>query len=484
MVKIKYNDFLLEQLVNMINESEVVFSNKFRKLLMNIDSPISDALKSAENKDFEVSSNYLDVADNKDSITFIPDRKAQEIIKGKPEKYASYSGDGSILTHNIKENGAIFQALGYEPEGEKGYKPEDGEKGLVVAKTISQTSGNAFLYMKFDNGKCVIREDRMIYEDFMKDVWTKNRQSVRIGRAVQALLNASGYNTYKASEIEDFVNKYKSAWEKMNDAFSNFEEVSGQKIGYWYNSKRYAERKGTLSNSCMASVPTNYFEIYMTSPNCQLLILKTDDGEKIKGRALLWTLKSPEGVIYLDRIYTHEDSDVQLFRDYAKSKGWYYKPRNDSSDTSEMISPDGTKVDMGPLIVSVRKGGYGSYPYVDTIKYYNSSRGTLSTSSRGDTICLDDTDGGGGDDECDYCGGSGEVECYECSGSGEVECNDCDGTGKVDCDTCSGAGEIDGKTCTNCDGDGQVDCDECSGRGEVSCPDCGGDGTTSCPECG
>lgn len=501
----KYDDFILEKLITMINESEVVFSNKLRKLLANIESPIAKAILDTESKDLKVQSNYLDVADNKDSISFIADRKAQEILKDKPEKFATFNGTGGILTHNISENGTLFELLGYEPKGDRGYKPEVGEKGLVVSRAVSPSSGNVYVYMKFDNGECVCREERVSYEDFMKDVWSKNRQTVRTGRAIQALLNAADY-AYKAAEIEDFVNKYKSAWEKMNDAFSNFELVEGDKIGHWYSSRNYADRKGTLSNSCMSGVPTSFFEIYMSHPNsCKLLILKNDDGTKIKGRALVWKLKSPEGVTFMDRIYTHEDSDIQLFREYAKSQGWYYKPRNDSSDSNEMISPSGEKVDMGPLVVQVGKGGYDYYPYVDTIKHYNSSTGTLSTSSKGSTICLEDTDGGN-EDSCDYCGGSGEVECYECDGTGEEECGECDGNGKVDCNTCDdgkvdcndcdGSGEIecntcdgsgkdeDGEDCSDCEGKGKIACSDCDGEGKKECEDCSGKGKIECEECG
>jgi hypothetical protein len=501
----KYDEFLLEQFITMINESEVVFSNKFRKLLKTIESPIAKALMDIENKDLKVTSNYLDVADNKDSISFIPDRKAQEILKDKPEKYATFNGTGGILTHNMQENGTLFNLLGYEPKGERGYKPEVGEKGLVVSRATSPSSGNVYLYMKFDNGECVLKEERVNYEDYLKDVWTKNRQTVRTGRAIQALLSAADY-AYKAAEVEEFVNKYKSAFEKMNDAFSNFELVEGDKIGYWYSARNYADNKGTLSNSCMAHVPKSFFDIYMSNPDvCKLLILKDETGEKIKGRALVWKLQSPEGVTFVDRVYTHNDSDVELFREYAKSQGWYYKPRNDSSDSSEMISPTGEKVDMGPLVVKIRKGEYDQYPYVDTIKHFNPSAGTLSTSSKGNTMCLEDTDGGGGD-ECEYCGGSGEVECYDCEGSGtmecdecdgkgHVDCNDCDGDGKLDCPDCDGEGEVecedcdgsgkddDGEDCSGCEGKGKVTCGDCEGEGKKECPDCDGKGTVECDDC-
>jgi hypothetical protein len=255
----------------------------------------------------------------------------------------------------------------------------------------------------------------------------------------------------------------------------------------------------------MSNVPNNFFDIYMSNPDvCKLLILKDESGNKIKGRALVWKLQFPEGVTFLDRIYTHNDSDVELFREYAKSQGWYYKFRNDSSNSSEMISPSGEKVDMGPLVVKIRKGEYNKYPYVDTVKYFNSSAGTLSTSSKGYVICLEDTNGGG--EECDYCGGSGEVECYDCEGSGVQRCEECDGTGNInceecygnrelDCPNCDGLGEIDceycdglgenddGEECSVCEGKGKVDCSYCDAEGKRECPECDGRGTVDCNEC-
>ena len=67
----KYDNFLLEKLITMINESEVVFSDKLRKLLREIESPIAKAICDTESKDFKITSNYFDISDNKDSISFL-----------------------------------------------------------------------------------------------------------------------------------------------------------------------------------------------------------------------------------------------------------------------------------------------------------------------------------------------------------------------------------------------------------------------------
>ena len=94
--------------------------------------------------------------------------------------------------------------------------------------------------------------------------------------------------------------------------------VQGESIAYWYNYKNYLDRSGSLGNSCMSNVDDEYFDIYMSNSDvCKLLILKSQENpNKIVGRALLWTLTGGEK--YLDRIYTIKDSDIELFKDYAK----------------------------------------------------------------------------------------------------------------------------------------------------------------------
>lgn len=493
----KYDEFLLEQVLIMINESEVVFSKKFRKLLTNIDSPISAYLTSLENSDLNVFSNYFDISDTKDAISFIPDKKAQEILGGDKEKYVIYEGDGGFLTHNRNDKGeytneTMFNQLGYTPGDDDPYRPDGGERGEVVSKATSRTTGKVYLYVRFPAGECVINEEKLTYDDNSRDLWTKNRQQIRIGRGIRTLLNAKNKSAVEStkftdSEVEDFVNKYKSAYDKMNDIYNSFELVSGDDISYWYDHKHYLNGgEGQLGNSCMSSVPKDYFKIYTSNPEvCSLLILKDESGDKIKGRALVWNLRSPE-ITFMDRIYTNQDSDMQLFKDYSKFKKWEYKKHNDSSPEGETINSDGKSVDYpGGLSVFINKKiEYSRFPYVDTLKYFNRTTGELSTNEDdGSVICLEDTQGGYAGSECDTCGGSGTVECWECDGNGEFDCDDCDGTGKQECEDCKGEGKIGDKQCPNCDGRGDYNCDDCNGRGVRTCRNCGGDGRVDCRDC-
>jgi hypothetical protein len=315
-------------------------------------------------------------------------------------------------------------------------------------------------------------------------MWTKNRQTVRTGRGIRALLTAAGQK-FSDAEIEDFVNKYKSAYDRMNDVFSSFDLVSGMDIAFWYDHKNYIHgcSRGTLGNSCMAGGDTEWFEIYTANPEvCSLLILRSEDNQdKIKGRALVWKLNTPE-ITFMDRIYTHEDSDMQLFKDYAIHKKWYYKRHNNSSSEGELVCETGN-VNFDLLSVNIKDNGYDHFPYVDTLKYYDVSGNRLTNDENNSYRCLEDT-GGGFTGNCSECDGRGTVSCGDCDGDGMIRCYDCNGTGKVDCNTCDGDGKVDGETCKDCNGTGKERCSDCRGEGEVECSECNGDGRVPCYECG
>ena len=511
----KYNDFIFESL---LLESALIYSDKFKNLIKDIDSPVAKALQEIESKDLKVTNNFIDIADDKEQISFIPDRRAQQILNPEnPEKFVIYTGDGGFLRHS-EGNKEIFAQLAYEPVGDNCYHPEVGEKGEVLSKVTSESSGKTYLKVQYPDGISVVNQTNTKYEDVSKLPFTQGRQSIRIGRGIKGLLT-SGNLKFTDAEVEKFVNLYKAAFEKMNDIFRYFELAKGNDIAFWYNNGNYelGRSKGTLSTSCMCSVSSSFFKIYTENPDvCQLLILKTEDGKKIKGRAIVWNLTTPDGITYMDRQYTHNDSDVELFRQYAKSKGWYYKPNNNHMSSTSMVAPDGSEMRTSELRVKLESGDYGKYPYLDTLKWYTPDSGVLSTNSG--EYQLEDTGGSwiGNDEGCEFCGGDGRVDCpdcdgdgdfrcSECDGDGDIECGECDGKGKTECSSCDGEGEeecsscdgtgkdgdddcsdCDGKgkiECSSCDGDGLKECDECSGNGTIGCDNCDGDGRTECSNC-
>lgn len=464
----KYLEFINESL-DFILESEVVYSDKFRLALNKIDSELSKSLLDIENKDLDVRSNYFDILmDRNDSVSFIPDARAQRILGEEKEKVNFVGRNGGWLTYNKNDEGEfknkkLFDELGFTvPESGEIVQPESGEVGEVVKKVTSEKSGKTYAWVKFTSTELVINVDKLrIVDDRLKRVWSTSRQQIRVGRAIRALLSLANVE-FTDSDVEEFVNQYKATIDKFNDKFSFFQEIKGDDIAYWYDSSNYFKRQGTLGSSCMANVDPEFFDIYVSNPDvCSLLILKSQEDEsKLIARALLWTL--PNGKRFLDRIYYINDSDVQLYKDWAKENGWYVKKYNGSSASNDVIDPDGNSTTLN-LTVKIKPGYYEKYPYLDTLKYWSKDKGTLSTSGEHDYI-LEDTDGDYMS-SCEYCDGYGRRECYECDGNGSIECYECDGDGHV------GEGE-DREECSDCDGYGRRDCPECDGQGQVSCPEC------------
>ena len=507
MVK-KYFDFINES-IEILLESDVRYSEKFRKVLKKIGGSVSDALLNIENKDYPVQSNYFDVTDGNDTISFTPDRKVKEILDKNKGKWA-YMISGKYLSAESQFQ-YLWDALDVEREdvGE----PPVGTMGTIGKEATSPRSGKRFVVFIPDdtNYKPIpVNIDALSIGGGNSDFFKTSRQTIRVGRGIRAILNSAKAKVTD-KEVEEFVNKYKATIDSLNDIFSNFELVNGDSIAEWYNYERYEKgtEKGTLGSSCMADVNSNFFDIYCSNPDkISLVIYKCpEDNSKIRGRALVWKLNN--GKTFMDRIYTHEDSDVELFRQYAKKNNMYSKVNNSSTSSGNCFRPDDDLKENLNLEVSLKPGRYDKYPYLDTLKYYNPSSGLIHN-DKGEGECeLEDT--GGGFSECDSCGGNGtmdcpdcngngEEECSECNGRGQVECSECEGTSEVDCDQCSGSGtttnangddsecdKCDGSgkmECTKCDGDGETECRECNGRGEFECNNCDGNGTVDCPECG
>lgn len=488
----KYIEFLNES-YQLILESDVIYSDRMKLALSKIDSPISKFILDIENKDLPVKSNFFDIPmDVNDKISFIPDRKAQEILQDSTE-YVRFVGSGGWLKHK-ETNKSIFDKLGYVyEEGTEPFAPIQSNIGEVISKVTSETSGKTYAYVIFkdENTKDVIgqgvynNEKLRHLDNTQKLVWSKNRQDIKIGKAIKALLDISDYK-FTAQELEQFVNQFKATIDKLNDKFSYFELVEGDEIGHWYNRQNYYESKGTLGSSCMASVSKRYFSIYMENPDvCKLLILKSkEDSSKIIGRALLWTLI--KGEKYIDRIYTSNDSDIQLFKDYAKENGWYVKYYNGSSSDPYVIDPKTGEKNILETKVKIKGGEYDGYPYLDTFKYWHPVTGILSTTKDIDDYTLESTSGAY--ISCDSCDGSGRQTCYDCDGDGEKNCNDCYGHGYQDCSSCEGYGK---ESCSSCDSSGMIGgtdgeeiiCTDCSGKGEIECSDCVGIGQETCYEC-
>jgi len=481
-----YEEFLVEKTIyQSINESVFYITPKFAEILKEIDSPISKFLLQNEQQDIPVSSNYLDV-DSKETISFISDQKAQRLLND-PEKGKVYMliEEGHVLDidklkYKIEYN-ELLSKYG-DPNDIVDNKFEKNPDEIPDNQPFEKV-GNTFYYnvelsiLKFDD-KFVLTLASNVKE--APAPYYKNRQTIRVGRGIRAILNSLKQN-FTDAEIEDFVNKWKAAYDHLQNEFRDFEIVKGDDIAHWYYYENYELEtyKGTLSSSCMCKKPGYFFDIYSDNPEvCSLVILKSSKN-KIKGRALLWKLNDDR--MFMDRVYTHFDSDFALFEKFAKHNGWLRKASQNSSANEKIIAADG--VDLGPieLVVKINVQSYRSYPYLDTLKYLTeySEYYTLSNDQEGAEWELESTSGNRVSLTCETCNGSGEITCDDCEGDGETsnECESCEGSGEVRCEECRRGGEID---CEECSGTGSIEDDE---GDEKECEECGGSGNTTCPDC-
>jgi hypothetical protein len=408
----RYHDFIVE---NLILESKFGFSNRFKKVLslMPKDNLIKNYLLGMEGADLNVSQNYIDISDNKEEVTFIADRKAQTIIKENPSVFRtnSHLPNSKYLSFNKNSNGdynnqTIFSLLGFtpiEPHEENHPVPGPGIVGEIVSESVGPRSGRTYVLFKWSLGGvdktiCLNKDAIDEVNDVDRKLYSQSRNPIRIGRLVNSIMSAAK-QTVTPKEVEEFTNQWKSAFDMLNDAFLKFDVVSGYDIQKWYYEGTYDTDDSTLGGSCMRYEECeNYFGIYTENSDVvKLVILYADregtikDGkyksDVIKGRALLW--KTNQGDMFMDRIYTNNDSDVELFKQYAEKNGWWCKKVQNSS--SNFTAQRGTSFKDPIYTVDLNWADHEYYPYVDTLSYLKlneldsrDSSGTLSNDS--DTI--------------------------------------------------------------------------------------------------
>ena len=386
---LKYKDYISEKAVyELLLESKVVYSKKFINLLNKMKAnKLATELLNLYSKDVDgVTQNYIDITDLKDAVSFTPDRKVQELTKDKPDTW-KITNSGRYLTTSDR-NDKLFEALGYDKAKYGCWNPDTGAVGLILSETVSRTSGKIYVMFKEYEGErigVVNKEAMEPTEAEDQRIWSTSRNNIKIGRLVRAILTASKI-PFTDSEIEQFTNQYKATYDFAKDALKQFDIVQGDKIAYWYDEENYVSGGGSLNNSCMASVGSDYFDIYTQNPQVSLVILYGDGGsiesekytdDRIKGRAILWDAKlDGQPVKFMDRIYTSQDADVELFKQFAEKNGWWFKKRQSMEPNEDFT--DGNSSKKGTIEVKLDDADFSEYPYCDTICYIDSDTGMAS----------------------------------------------------------------------------------------------------------
>lgn len=331
-------DLLLEAILN--KEIPLYFSDRFKALINKIDHPISKILLNTEG-DSGYKNSFIDLDDSGlDKVSFITSIKAGEVIA---------------------------DVNGYD-------------KDVDIEIPITH-----FRNVRYDNR-------------LRTNMYSKYRSVTTIGRLINKLFpkefEVSGH---PGKDIQSFTDQFKS-----NRDVKNLELVNGSDIVDYYHYQNYVdgeEAGGTLGNSCMRHDECgSYIQFYADNPSIVSLLILKDSHEtnKIRGRALVWKLSNPSGRTFMDRIYTIDAYDEELFKAYAKERGWLHKYRQNSSDSEIIVdTTNGTEGYITMDIFNVRESSTDEYPYLDTLKYYYPDNSILSSSDDDGTPMwtLEDTDG-------------------------------------------------------------------------------------------
>lgn len=203
--------------------------------------------------------------------------------------------------------------------------------------------------------------------------WTCSaRNNMKAGRIINKIAPF-----FKQAEVEKWVNSFKAEYKNVIKGI-HFEIISGNYIAKYYNGKRYAYGNGSLNKSCMRHDSCEEFmRLYVQNPDKIKMLILLEDKEHIAGRALLWKLDEPKDTWFLDRIYVREDSDVIIFKNYAKENGWLYK--NNQTFNAINVVKNGIEsfVDMK---VYINGHDYKSFPYLDTLQFLDKKNNYLTNS--------------------------------------------------------------------------------------------------------
>ena len=150
----------------------------------------------------------------------------------------------------------------------------------------------------------------------------KSNNKTSIGRIARSILNDNGINKNDV-EIQRFVNKFKAVYDRINSKEDSIRIVRGEELRKWYLESNYCEetavsKRGTLGKSCMRYAEAqDFLDIYVNNPNACGLLIKLDDKQKLRTRALVWYTNFG---IFLDRIYYTIDSEELQLKNWVRDK--------------------------------------------------------------------------------------------------------------------------------------------------------------------
>ena len=207
------------------------------------------------------------------------------------------------------------------------------------------------------------------------DYWTfKGRVEAKPASALKKVLK-----DLNEKDLDLFTSLFKAATAQKE---FDFQIIKGSDIKKYYHTDSYnRDGYGSLANSCMKHDHCkNFFSIYTENPEtCQMLIM-LDNNATLIGRALLWNainVETGDEVKVMDRIYCMDDNkNIHYFKEWADENGYVYRKNQKWADCLRFQSHD--KDLILKLSVQINKKAYGSFPYVDTFKFFDENKNIIS----------------------------------------------------------------------------------------------------------
>lgn len=294
-----------------------------------------------------------------------------------------------LLKDNMEDTSSKFTLVDYDDDDIDMFTFTNSTKILDFIKLRKIDSGISIDDINFF--------DKLIDDKYNK-IWKENRSKIKIGRFINKLYPNTYVNAGKPGEdIESFINEIKS---ERTKTLKNIKVVEDKDVIKYYYIGNY-EKNGqgsNLWNSCMSGKESQPYIGFYPHNNVKLVILMSSQGDVIRGRALLWDIDEINGEKvnrkFMDRVYTIKQYDVQKFIDLAEKNQWLYKETQDMwNDTNIIDTKDGSSKIRSMVINNIKE--YKAYPYMDTMKYFDISKGRLSNDSHlSYDVVLESSEGG------------------------------------------------------------------------------------------
>jgi len=334
---INFEDYLFNQIFESKKETSIVLSDRLHNLIKNIHHPIAKRLEDYESANFKGDKATLIDFDDKNFGNF------------------TYTVPGKLIDYIEKEQ-------------------PDSTDLLDNADYLRQIGRN------------------------IPDLWTKYRSPISIGKLIGKLFpgeykpalekDKEGNYTNEGRDIESFTNLVKVEREETTESMDRFKIVEGEDIVKYYLVDNYDSNSlgSGLGGSCMKGRQcSDYIGFYAKNNGVRLVIFMSEEEEdKIMGRALLWNIAEidEEEVDreFMDRIYYIYETDMNLFMEFARRNGWLYKRYQDMNESTSIIDTTTGKESRLRLKTVSTFEEHGTYPFMDTMKYYHYNDNFLTNS--------------------------------------------------------------------------------------------------------